>query len=1107
MANEFETTVERAIHKQISINSEGLKNELSWDQTFQSPLTLTDTISLSATSTSGTVKYYAATTFSKYTETLSTSISEKINTLDIDDIYSNYIYAPIYTKESSLQINFGGLGLDGTSVSFNEEGSYNIFALSPSTSIYSKSEIISKTIYVTDGVARHSLNLKKYRSNAKDLEIISPTPTVFDDSGRPLFKAYEKITVKAIPNEGRIITGIDYIDNGPYTYNHYTFDKENAYFQGRAISADTFEIEIKPVGGPVSLYPIFKDVAAPTLSWVQDIGETIMIGRSLELDLRNTTTGGIFGPYGLTIESSDTDVLSVTNKTTWDRRSSSYIYDRKIVGVSEGTVTISAYEDNFPDYKIEKTIEVIPFSKQDIAPVGDHKIFIRKVFPYSDPCSFKTRYTEIDHIPFIPWITVGDPSAYISNIQLGAGKAWVGRTYLFARDMLEYDSEITQYSYNRYPPIYFYNDQSKPADALDSVTKISAGAVHSLFLQSGGESWGSGDELAAGLPTETAHTPHEAIRHESSGNGWYYENDLVKDVIDVSAGYKHGFLIKNDGSVLGFGYNDKAQLGIDKQSWLDKGELVSVLIDNVKSAVGGFYYHSLFLKNDNTVWACGDNTFGQLGDGTNTMQKTPVQVMSDVSAISAGGYYSLFLKNDGSVWAVGQNATGQLGDGTFDNRNTPIQIISSGITQVSANSAGNHSLFLKQDGTVLATGHNRDRQLGVQASDNSDVNTPSPVVDSSGAVFNNVQSISAGSNYSMFLRNDGNAWCVGGGGSNHTKLGADTDTYNGETHVRQTVFSNVAQISAGNTHTLFLLNDQTVYAVGEGGYAKPQDGGHQIAINGSGKGAVYLCYPGISYDKQGLKSKITISDELKSQYYASGSFEALPPSTDSCDEYISDLINTGYSTSEYAAQMAPIYISPNALFFTSHDTQYHVAKKFYDEPPASVSGHINISGDDLNNAVSKPIGSYNVQKKYILGLNAKVNNSSASWSDGLTSDGKSNYYIPEGLTVSGMDYMIQESDKKIWIVFTPGATISLNWPTTSKVGSPDDSTIYNFSHWDVYGGLNSVLHVDGMPYQPANQVDYVASILNGGANNSNLEITLPDYMESARVTITAHFVS
>ena len=104
-----------------------------------------------------------------------------------------------------------------------------------------------------------------------------------------------------------------------------------------------------------------------------------------------------------------------------------------------------------------------------------------------------------------------------------------------------------------------------------------------------------------------------------------------------------------------------------------------------------------------------------------------------------------------------------------------------------------------------------------------------------------------------------------------------------------------------------------------------------------------------------------------------------------------------------------------------------------------------------------------------------------------------------------MDYMIQESDKKIWIVFTPGATISLNWPTTSKVGSPDDSTIYNFSHWDVYGGLNSVLHVDGMPYQPANQVDYVASILNGGANNSNLEITLPDYMESARVTITAHF--
>jgi alpha-tubulin suppressor-like RCC1 family protein len=82
------------------------------------------------------------------------------------------------------------------------------------------------------------------------------------------------------------------------------------------------------------------------------------------------------------------------------------------------------------------------------------------------------------------------------------------------------------------------------------------------------------------------------------------------------------------------------------------------------------------LKNDGTVWACGDNYYGQLGDGTTTDTNTPVQIssLSGIIAVSAGVVHSLFLKNDGTLWACGYNAQGELGDGTDSLRSTPVQV-------------------------------------------------------------------------------------------------------------------------------------------------------------------------------------------------------------------------------------------------------------------------------------------------------------------------------------------------------------------------------------------------------------------------------------------------
>jgi len=126
----------------------------------------------------------------------------------------------------------------------------------------------------------------------------------------------------------------------------------------------------------------------------------------------------------------------------------------------------------------------------------------------------------------------------------------------------------------------------------------------------------------------------------------------------------------------------------------------------------------------------GHNFWGELGDGTTTNRSTPVQVASGVATVSAGPIYSLYLKTDGTLWAMGNNDSGQFGDGTTTGnlkpkRSTPMRV-ASGVATMSA--GGRHSLYVKTDGTLWATGGNDYGQLG----DGTTTNRSTPVQVASG---------------------------------------------------------------------------------------------------------------------------------------------------------------------------------------------------------------------------------------------------------------------------------------------------------------------------------------------------------------------------------------
>ena len=98
----------------------------------------------------------------------------------------------------------------------------------------------------------------------------------------------------------------------------------------------------------------------------------------------------------------------------------------------------------------------------------------------------------------------------------------------------------------------------------------------------------------------------------------------------------------------------------------------------------------------------GLNSHGQLGDGSTINRTAPVQITTGVSKVACGYYHTLFIKNNGSLWVMGHNEFNQLGDTTTTNRSTPVQILSSGVTEIAGGNI--HSVFVKNDGSLWSMG-------------------------------------------------------------------------------------------------------------------------------------------------------------------------------------------------------------------------------------------------------------------------------------------------------------------------------------------------------------------------------------------------------------------
>jgi alpha-tubulin suppressor-like RCC1 family protein len=329
------------------------------------------------------------------------------------------------------------------------------------------------------------------------------------------------------------------------------------------------------------------------------------------------------------------------------------------------------------------------------------------------------------------------------------------------------------------------------------VDKIEAGGSHSLILKTDGSLWAVGKNNWGQLGDGTNTDKDVPVKIESSG------------VTAISAGGGHSLYIKSDGvnsSLWAFGLNSQGQLG--NGSFIDSKVPLEIISTGVVSISAGDE-HSLYTLNNSSstsLFAMGRNSAGQLGNGSTTQSSTPIQIDdNNITSISAGWRHSLYIKNDGtgsSLYGVGANDFGQLGDGSDTNQTTPVLVESSGVTEIAA--GGNHSLYIK-DQKLWAMGDNQYGQLG--DSTNWNRNRPILVPGISGGV----TQIFAGLGNSLYKKTDDTFWIMGRNEYGQLGLG---NIQNQNLPQQLSGFNLLEKISLGYWHTLFFESNGNLTGVG-----------------------------------------------------------------------------------------------------------------------------------------------------------------------------------------------------------------------------------------------------------------------------------------------------
>ena len=241
---------------------------------------------------------------------------------------------------------------------------------------------------------------------------------------------------------------------------------------------------------------------------------------------------------------------------------------------------------------------------------------------------------------------------------------------------------------------------------MTTATAITAGFAHTCAILSGGavKCWGYNGSGQLGDGTTTDRLTPVTV----SG---------ITTATAISAGSEHTCAILSGGAVKCWGANRSGQLGNGTSDENPHPTPVTVSGTATATAISAGSEHTCAILSGGAVKCWGANRSGQLGNGTSDFEPhpTPVTVsgITTATAISAGSEHTCAILSGGAARCWGNNSVGQLGNGTSAEQPHPTPVAVSGITTATTISAGSgHTCAILTGGAARCWGWKGSGQLG-----------------------------------------------------------------------------------------------------------------------------------------------------------------------------------------------------------------------------------------------------------------------------------------------------------------------------------------------------------------------------------------------------------